>query len=53
VVGWAGYVITSYEIQGSKKNKLYGHFTRVIWEGIGSESADVPDFGARTLSLVE
>lgn len=53
VVGWAGYVITSYEIQGSKKNKLFGYFTRVIWEGIGSESADAPDFGARTLSLVE
>jgi hypothetical protein len=27
VVGWAGYVITSYEIQGSKKNKLNGRFT--------------------------
>jgi hypothetical protein len=53
VVGWAGYVITSYEIQGSKKNHLYGHFTRVIWEGIASESAGAPDFGARAVSLVE
>jgi hypothetical protein len=53
VVGWAGYVITSYEIQGSKKNKLYGYFSRVVWEGIGSESADTPDFGARAVSLVE
>jgi putative Flp pilus-assembly TadE/G-like protein len=53
VVGWVGFVITSYEIQGSKKNKLYGHFTRVIWEGIYSESETSPDFGARAVSLVE
>jgi len=53
VVGWAGYVITSYEIQGSKKNKLFGYFTTVVWEGIGSETAGAPDFGARALSLVE
>ncbi|HEX2045214.1 MAG TPA: Tad domain-containing protein [Gaiellaceae bacterium] len=53
VVGWAGYVVTSYEIQGSKRNKLHGYFTTVVWEGIGSETADSPDFGARALSLVE
>jgi hypothetical protein len=53
VVGWGGYVVTSYEIQGSKKNHLYGHFTRVVWEGIASESAAAPDFGARAVSLVE
>jgi hypothetical protein len=46
-------VITSYEIQGSKKNKLFGYFTTVVWEGIGSETAGAPDFGARALSLVE
>jgi PPOX class probable F420-dependent enzyme len=53
VVGWAGYVITSYEIQGSKSNKLLGYFTSVVWEGIGSETAGAPDFGAHVLSLVE
>ncbi|MGH3029244.1 MAG: pilus assembly protein TadG-related protein [Gaiellaceae bacterium] len=53
VVGWAGYVITSYEIKGSKNNKLFGHFTSVVWEGIGSETAEAPDFGAHVLSLVE
>ncbi|HYY74901.1 MAG TPA: pilus assembly protein TadG-related protein, partial [Gaiellaceae bacterium] len=30
VVGWAGYVITSYEIKGSKNNKLFGYFTSVV-----------------------
>jgi hypothetical protein len=53
VVGWAGYVITSYEIQGSKNNKLNGYFKRVIWEGIGSQSSGAPSFGARAVSLVE
>jgi hypothetical protein len=53
VVGWAGYVITSYEIKGSKNNKLFGHFRSVVWDGIGSESAGAADFGARVVSLVE
>jgi hypothetical protein len=53
VVGWAGYVITSYEIQGSKDNKLNGYFKSVVWEGIGSQSSSAPSFGARAVSLVE
>jgi hypothetical protein len=53
VVGWAGYVVTSYEIQGSKNNKLFGYFTSVAWEGIASETAANPNFGAHTVSLVE
>ena len=53
IVGWAGYVITSYEIQGSKNNKLNGYFKRVVWEGIGSQSSGSPSFGARAVSLVE
>ena len=53
VIGWVGFVITSWEIQGSKHNKLHGHFTRVIWEGINSESAGSTDFGAHGISLVE
>jgi hypothetical protein len=53
IVGWAGYVITSYEIQGSKHNKLNGYFKSVVWEGIGSESSGAPSFGARAVSLVE
>lgn len=53
IVGWAGYVITSYEIQGSKHNKLNGYFKSVVWEGIGSQSSGAPSFGARAVSLVE
>jgi hypothetical protein len=53
IVGWAGHVITSYEIQGSKNNKLNGYFKSVVWEGIGSQSSGGPSFGARAVSLVE
>jgi hypothetical protein len=53
IVGWVGFVVTGYEIQGSKNNKIFGHFTKVIWEGIYSEEASAPDFGARAVSLVE
>jgi hypothetical protein len=53
IVGWVGFVVTGYQIQGSKNNKIFGHFTKVIWEGIYSEEASAPDFGARAVSLVE
>jgi hypothetical protein len=53
IVGWVGFVVTSWEIKGSKNNRIYGHFTQVIWEGIYSEEAGAPDFGARAVSLVE
>jgi len=53
VVGWAGFHLTGYDIHGSKDSRLYGWFTEVIWEGIQSEDAADPDFGARAISLVE
>jgi hypothetical protein len=53
VVGWVGFVVTGYNIQGSKNNKIYGYFTQVIWEGIYSDEAGADDFGARAISLVE
>ena len=52
VVGWVGFVVTSYDIHGSK-SELSGYFTRVIWEGIQNESGGATDFGARAISLVE
>jgi hypothetical protein len=53
VVGWVGFVVTDYQIQGAKNNKIFGYFTQVIWDGIYSEEAGAPDFGARAISLVE
>lgn len=53
VVGWAGFLLSGWDVHGSKDSRLHGHFTQIIWEGIASESADAPDFGARAVSLVE
>ena len=53
VVGWAGFRITGYDIHGSHDSRLYGWFEQVIWQGIQSESAGDPDFGARAVSLIE
>jgi hypothetical protein len=53
VVGWVGFRLEDYEAKGSS-GKLYGQFTRVIWEGILSESgSSTDDFGARAVALVE
>jgi Flp pilus assembly protein TadG len=52
VVGWVGFVVTGYNIQGSK-SQLFGNFTRVIWEGIQGQSGGSADFGVRTVSLTE
>jgi hypothetical protein len=53
VVGWVGFHVTDYEIQGSKNARLYGWFTSIIWEGIESEKGGDPDFGARAVTLLE
>lgn len=53
VIGWIGFRLFDFDIKGSKTGKLYGEFTRVIWEGILSESADGEDFGVRSIELIE
>lgn len=52
VVGWVGFVITSYEARGNS-GKVYGHFTRVIWEGILSDTATSADYGVRSIALID
>jgi putative Flp pilus-assembly TadE/G-like protein len=51
VIGWVGFVITSFDARGNS-GKLYGHFVRVVWEGIQAE-AGTPDFGVRSIELIE
>lgn len=53
VVGWVGYHVTDYQIQGVKNARIFGWFTTIIWEGIQSETAGDPDFGARAVTLLE
>jgi putative Flp pilus-assembly TadE/G-like protein len=52
VIGWVGFVTTSFDARGNS-GKLYGHFVRVIWEGIQNESSGEPDFGVRSIELIE
>ncbi len=52
VVGWVGFVVTAFEAKGNG-GKVNGHFVRVIWEGILSESGAETDFGVRSVELVE
>jgi hypothetical protein len=53
VVGWVGWMTTGYEIQGVNKARIFGHFTRIIWEGIQSENGSDEDFGAFSVQLIE
>jgi hypothetical protein len=53
VVGFAVFHITGYEIHGAKDSRLYGYFVDMLWEGIISESAGDPNFGANTVTLIE
>jgi hypothetical protein len=53
VIGWVGFHVTDYQIQGSKNSRIYGWFTTIIWEGIQSEKGGEPDFGARAVTLLE
>ncbi len=52
IIGWVGFYITDWTVDGSF-GKVFGHFTRVIWEGVESDRSDAPDFGVRVLGLVE
>jgi hypothetical protein len=52
VVAWVGFVPTSFTGGGSR-GTIHGYFTQVIWHGLADETGTVPDFGVRTISLVE
>jgi hypothetical protein len=53
VVGWVGFHITNYEIKGVNDARIFGWFTKIIWQGIQSEHGGDPDFGARAVTLLE
>lgn len=50
VVGWIGFHLTGYTAQGAN-GTLSGYFTRVVWQGIESSSAE-GFFGATVVKLV-
>jgi hypothetical protein len=53
VVGWVGWMTTSFQIRGTKDVSIFGSFTQIIWEGIQSESGTDDGTGVRAVSLVE
>jgi hypothetical protein len=53
VIGWVGWIVTGYDIKGVKEARIFGSFTRIIWEGIQSEDDSDEDFGARSVQLIE
>jgi hypothetical protein len=53
VVGWVGWTTTEFVIRGVNEATIYGSFTRVIWEGIQSESGSDDGLGSRSVSLIE
>ena len=54
VIGWVGFYLESFDARGSS-GSITGHFTEVVWDGLPATSggAGGPDFGARTVSLVD
>jgi hypothetical protein len=53
IVGWVGFHLTSFDARGND-GTLNGWFTRVIWQGIqGSSGSQSPNFGARSVQLVD
>jgi secretion/DNA translocation related TadE-like protein len=52
VVGWVGFTVTKFVASGST-GKVYGSFTKVLWEGIQSDSGNNLNFGTNTVELVE
>ena len=53
VVGWVGWVTTSFDIRGVNNVSIFGSFTQIIWEGIQSESGTDDGTGVRAVSLIE
>lgn len=52
IIGWVGFHITEWQGGGSS-GKVKGWFTRFIARGISSTSPATPNFGVRTISLVQ
>jgi Flp pilus assembly protein TadG len=50
VIGWAGFVITGYEVQGGT-TRILGYFTEVVWDGTFPTSPGGNNFGAWAVSL--
>jgi Flp pilus assembly protein TadG len=54
VIGWVGFHLDGYIKSKGNDYSLQGYFTRVIWDGLQSNSGnDLPDFGVYSVALVK
>jgi hypothetical protein len=51
VIGWAGFVVTSFDGNGSHGH-IFGHFTKFLAQGLQGMPNSTPAFGAYTVQLV-
>ena len=52
IIGWVGFHLTSIDMKGNEE-KLFGWFTRVIWQGLPSTNPNQQGFGAYAIELIE
>jgi hypothetical protein len=52
IIGWVGFRLTSMDLQGNNE-KLFGNFTRVIWQGIQGSTGSSNSPGVRVVQLVD
>ena len=53
IIGWVAFHITSFDNRGSG-GWVKGYFTEAIWEGeLPPTTPTTPDFGVRTISLID
>jgi len=49
IVDWVGFVVTGFDFKSGER-KIFGHFTKVAWEGLPSKTGGA-GLGARVVSL--
>jgi hypothetical protein len=52
IIGWVGFHLTGMDLTGTNE-KLFGWFTRVIWQGLPSTNPNQQGFGAYAVELIE
>jgi hypothetical protein len=52
IVGWVGFYLTGYNFHGSNE-KLFGYFTRTIWEGLEATPSGGASLGISSIQLIE
>jgi Flp pilus assembly protein TadG len=52
IIGWVGFHLTGLDVHGNNE-KLFGWFTRVIWQGLPSVNPNQQGFGAYAVELIE